>query len=65
MRRVSGDSRVSQQLHATLRRTAHKVCYKKTRKAEGGKREESKQETKRHTQGADLATQAEKELRTK
>jgi hypothetical protein len=27
------------------------VCYKETRKGKGRKREESKQETKRHTQG--------------
>jgi hypothetical protein len=34
------------------------LCYKETLKGEGRKREVSKQETKRHTQGADPATQA-------
>jgi hypothetical protein len=40
------------------------MCQKETRKEEGGKREESKQETKRHTQGADPATQADTEHST-
>jgi hypothetical protein len=37
------------------------VCYKETLKGEGRKREVSKQETKRHTQGAEPAQQADTE----